>query len=289
MAEKRLSIFFFRLIPTRLLSRIFGLAAALPLPGPVMRRLIRWYSGKFGVIDEYVTPEKGFGSVNEFFTRELKPGSRPVDPSPDAVVSPVDARVDQYGKIDGATLIQAKGIRYTLDALIPSKESEKFRDGDFMTLYLSPGDYHRIHSPVQGTITGFYAIPGALFTVQEYMVRGLEGLFCKNERLITYIDSEVGPVAVCKIGAMNVGKMTLSYPVKSAGKASRVVTNRAFTRAGETIFSGEERIRVRAGDELGRFNLGSTVILLFGKNAVRFADFALGSRVKVGGMIGKKI
>lgn len=262
-------------MPTGLLSRCFGYAARFPLPAFLLDRIIHWYSARFGVkTDEIDHPAGGFGSLDAFFTRKLKPGVHVVDKGRTSIVSPVDARVDQCGEIDGGTVFQAKGIGYALTDLIPSDYHRNFIDGSFMTLYLSPGDYHRIHSPVAGEVTGYFALPGRLLTVQDYMVRGVPGLFARNERLISYIESAGGPIAVVKVGAMNVGRITVCY--------DGVVTNRAFRRRVEHFYPERARPRVEKGGELGAFHLGSTIVLLFAKGAARLEAFETGARVRVG-------
>lgn len=276
MARNRnLAIFLFTIIPTGLLSRLFGHIARIPLPGIVLNPVIRWYSKKFGVnTGEILLPEGSFRTLDAFFTRQLRDGARPVDNDPRSIVSPVDARVDMFGDIGDATILQAKGVDYSLKDLIPSDFHRHFIDGSFLTLYLSPGDYHRIHSPVSGDIAGYFAVPGRLLTVQDYMVRGYRGLFAKNERLISYIRTSRGMVAVCKIGAMNVGRITLSY--------SNVVTNCTFRKKEERLYPEGSMPRIEKGGELGIFHLGSTVILLFPKNAARFEKLMPGTKVVMG-------
>ena len=278
MKNKNLSIFIFKIIPKSLLSRIFGYIALIPIPVFLMGKLIKWYSGKFGVKNEYIIPEKGFKNFNDFFTRKLKPGIHKIDTSTLSIVSPVDARIDQYGAIDGSYIIQAKGINYSVYDLVPSETSNFFTGGSFMTLYLSPGDYHRIHSPVDGKIIGYFNIPGKLFTVQEYMVNGLNGLFNLNERLISYIKTNRGLVGVCKVGAMNVGKISLSY--------DSIITNKAIRSKNEFFYPETDQKEIKKGDELGIFNLGSTIILLFEKNMIKFDNFTPGTNIRLGEKIG---
>ncbi len=279
MSDRKLSIFLFRIIPTNLLSRIFGIITDIPFPGFILNRVIDWYCNKFSVKkDEMLIPDEGFRTLDKFFTRALKPGVIIPDNSPDAIVSPVDARIDQFGKIETDSIMQAKGLDYTLKDLLPSSFAENFINGSFITLYLSPGDYHRIHSPVKGIVTGYNYIPGKLFTVQEYMAKGLPGLFSKNERLITYMDSSAGRIAVCKIGAMNVGRISHSF--------SDVVTNKTFRKKKEILFNKGNTSPVNAGDELGIFHLGSTVIILFERDSIEFSDFTEGNTVRVGQRIG---
>ena len=279
MRNRPFSLFAYRLLPKSLMSRIFGHLARLPLPRPLLKSVISWYSTKYGVIGEYITPAGGFRTLDEFFTRKMQDGTHPVDGSAGCVVSPVDARIDRYGDINDTTIIQAKGVDYSVRDLIPSDTYRKFLWGSFMTLYLSPGDYHRIHSPVTGDISGYFTIPGTLYTVQEWMVNGLRNLFIKNERLVSYIECPAGVVGVCKVGALNVGRITLSY--------RDIVTNRAFRRLEEKQFVQNERIPVSAGDELGAFHLGSTIILLFQKGAVSFNDFSPGAKIRMGERIGR--
>jgi len=244
-----------------------------------MKRIIAWYSVKYGVnIEEAEIPAAGFKNLNKFFTRELKNGARKIDADKRSVVATTDSRVDQYGDITDDSILQAKGVDYSLRELIPSIEAEKFINGKYITLYLSPGDYHRIHSPVSGNITGFFNIPGKLYTVQEFMVKGFKGLFAVNERLITYIETGNGSVAVCKIGAINVGKISLSY--------DHSVTNRFFRSKNERIYDEGKKPLIKKGDEIGIFNLGSTVIILFEKGMVEFSDLKDGQKVKMGEKIG---
>ena len=279
MKNTKLRILIFRILPKGFISRIFGYVSLLPLPQSVMKRVIAWYSVKYGVnLEEAEIPAEGFKNLNIFFTRRLKPGSRKIDDDRKSVVATTDSRVDQYGDITDDSILQAKGVDYSLRDLIPSIEAEKFINGKFITLYLSPGDYHRIHSPVSGRITGFFNIPGKLYTVQEFMVMGLKGLFAINERLITYIDTDFGAVAVCKIGAINVGKIALSY--------DHSVTNRFFRSKNEHIYTENKKPQIKKGDEIGIFNLGSTVIILFEKEMIDFSDLKYGQKVKMGEKIG---
>ncbi len=273
------SIVMYTLLPKGLISRLFGIITLIPLPFSLLKKIIRWYSNKYNVIDEYITPPNGFRSFDDFFTRELRADARKIDLSKNSVVSPVDARIDEFGPIHHSTILQAKGLTYELDELIPSENARAFIDGSFITLYLSPGDYHRIHSPVDGCITGFFHVPGKLFTVQDFMVKGLPGLFVKNERIISYITTDAGIVAVCKIGALNVGKITLAY--------NDIQSNRTFRRRRETIFDSASRVAVSRGDELGAFHLGSTVILLFQKGAINFDSLTKGGKITLGKKIGK--
>ncbi|MCP4131631.1 MAG: phosphatidylserine decarboxylase [bacterium] len=277
--KKTISIFIFKIIPQCFISRLFGSLTRIPFPRSFLNWIIEWYTRSFEIkTEEYITPEGGFKNFDMFFTRLLKKGVHKIDNSPKAIVSPVDARIDQYGKIEDRTLIQAKGLDYSLSDLVPSDSAQHFKDGHFMTLYLSPSDYHRIHSPVSGRITGYFNIPGRLFTVQEYMVKNLKNLFPRNERLISYVDSGSGMAGVCKVGALNVGRISISH--------GDIITNKTFRSRKEVLYPETERPEIAKGDELGIFHLGSTIILLFQKDMMTFDDIAIGTKVRMGERIG---
>ena len=268
-------VLFFKLIPKNFLSRIFGYITRIPLPSFAIEFVINYYCKVYKVNKSEIDyPKSGFKTFDQFFTRMLKKGIHKIDSKPDSVISPVDARIDQFGKINRSSLIQAKGIEYTVFDLIPSETAHKFIDGSFVTLYLSPADYHRIHSPVDGKITGYFAIPGKLFPVQEFIVKGINGLFTKNERLISYIKYKNKLTAICKIGAMNVGRISLSY--------SNVETNSWFRKRKEYFYAGNKQPAVKKGQEIGMFHLGSTIVLLFQKNTIKFTKINKGQKVRVG-------
>ncbi len=279
MKDAKIRILIFKILPKSFMSKIFGYVSLLPLPQGFMKKTITWYCRKYGVnLSEAEAPLTGYKNLNTFFTRKLKPDARIIDKDTDSIVATTDSRVDQYGDIVDDIIFQAKGVDYSLRELIPSVEAEKFINGKYITLYLSPGDYHRIHSPVTGAITGFFNIPGKLYTVQEFMVKGFRGLFAVNERLITYIQTKTGTVAVCKIGAFNVGKISLSYDLS--------VTNKFFRSKNEHIYNKDKCPSVKKGEEIGIFNLGSTVIILFEKGMMEFSNLKEGQKVKMGEKIG---
>ena len=272
-------VFMFKITPTCFLSRVFGFIARIPAPQEILGPILDWYCKKYNVnMKEYIIPREGFTTFDEFFTRQLKPKARTIATGAKTVVSPVDALVYEFGKINNTSIIQAKDIDFSLKDLVPSDMANKFRDGMFATLYLSPGDYHRIHSPVAGKIIGYFNIPGRLFTVQEYMVNQLRGLFSKNERLISYIQTTKSLVAVCKIGAMNVGRISINH--------ADIVTNKTFRTKKENFYDKGQIKNVKVGDEIGKFHLGSTIILLFPKNSVKFTGMKIGKKIKMGEKIG---
>jgi phosphatidylserine decarboxylase len=256
------------------LSRATGRLADLRLPPLALRPLLRLYVRAFGVdLAEAAEPLESFPSFNAFFTRRLREGARPVDEGPGVVVSPSDSRLSAIGPVppDGR-LEQVKGSTYSVEALLGSAEdAAAFRQGAHATLYLSPAMYHRVHAPVDGRIRGWRYVPGRLFPVNAAGARSVPGLFTRNERVAVLIDTDAhGPVAVVLVGAANVGRMTLAF--------ADLVTNRGRP-AGHVVPS--HPVAVRRGDELGAFNLGSTVVLLLADPALSPVPCA-GELVRVG-------
>jgi phosphatidylserine decarboxylase len=237
------------------LSRVTGRLSDLRLPRPLLVRAIRAYARAFAVdLAEAAAPVESHATFNEFFTRRLAEGRRPVARDAGVVVSPCDSRVSVIGQLppDGR-LEQVKGSSYSLQALVGSAEDARpFQSGAQATLYLSPAMYHRVHSPVDGRVSAWRYMPGRLFTVNRLGVRAVPGLFTRNERVCVFLETEAhGPVAVVLVGAANVGRISLAF--------SELVTN-CGARGGR--FTPDAPIAVRRGDELGAFNLGSTVVLL---------------------------
>lgn len=275
MANKAHMSRLYRYIPLRFMSGITGMISRIRFPRTILRRAIDLYSFLYSVnTAEMAVPPGGFATFNDFFTRKLAADARQVDADRRAVVSPVDGRIDQLGRIDRDGMVQAKGIGYSLRDLIPSESAEAYMDGDFITIYLSPGDYHRIHSPVDGAIAGYLHVPGRLLSVRESLVRSVPGLYTGNERVITYIRAKGGMVAVCMIGAANVGSIRLSCDAAA---------RKGFSRSpGESVYNAAEQKKVLRGDELGVFNLGSTVIVIFQKGSVRFTAESPGRKIRMG-------
>jgi phosphatidylserine decarboxylase len=270
-------IFFFHIIPKTFLSRIFG---AFALTGLSRSLMLEWFIKRFNInMSEVDVPDGGFSSMDAFFTRRLKPGVHAVDETPNALVSPVDARIAQFGPITGTRVMQAKDIDYLLADLIPNHMHHFFIDGSFVTLYLSPQDYHRIHAPVDGDVMGYLYVPGKLFPVAEFMTNGVHRLFCKNERLITFIQTPFGKCAVVKVGAMNVGRISVTY--------DGVMSNtRPFRKKQEHFYTAAMQPSFNRGDELGAFHLGSTVVLLFEKDMADFMILREGMRLRMGQKFG---
>jgi phosphatidylserine decarboxylase len=238
-----------------LLSRIAGQVSDLRLPRPLRVAAIRAYARAYGAdLSEAALPPEAYPSFNAFFTRRLRDGVRPVDTASGVVVAPCDSRLCAIGRIpDDGRLEQVKGESYGIDALVGSPEAAaRFRGGQHATLYLSPAMYHRVHSPVDGEVVAWRYVPGRLFPVNAAGVRSVPGLFTRNERVSVIVETQAhGPVAIVLVGAANVGRISLAF--------APLVTNRGHAQG---TFQPPAPIPIRRGDELGTFNLGSTVVLL---------------------------
>jgi phosphatidylserine decarboxylase len=240
-----------------LLSRVTGCLSDLRLPKAILVPAIRAYARAYGAdLAEAALPAAGYPSFNAFFTRRLREGARQVACGEGVVASPSDSRLSAIGPVpaDGR-LEQVKGSSYSIEALLGSAEdAAAFRSGVHATLYLSPAMYHRVHSPVDGRVQAWRHVPGRLFPVNPAGVRLVPGLFTRNERVAVFLDTEAhGPVAVVLVGAANVGRMSLAF--------TDLVTNTARARLAARVVPADPVV-LRRGDELGAFNLGSTVVLL---------------------------
>jgi phosphatidylserine decarboxylase len=218
-----------------------------------------------------------YASFNEFFTRSLRAETRPLEVDARAVVSPVDGTISECGDIDGEELLQAKGKRYTLSDLLAGQSwARRFAGGCFATIYLAPYNYHRIHMPLSGRLEGTWFVPGRLFSVNALTARCVPRLFARNERIVTLFDGEAGAFALVLVGALNVGSMATVWAGDITPATRRVVTQLP-----------PRNVKLEKGAELGRFNMGSTVILLFEPHRVRWrANLAAGATVRLGQTIG---
>jgi len=231
--------------------------------GAMTTRLIRWFVGKYDVnMDEAENPDiASYHSFNEFFTRALKPGVRPLANAD--FICPVDGRISQFGAIEDDQIFQAKGHKFSTTALVGGDRAlaEQFRHGSFANLYLSPRDYHRIHMPCDGKLTRMIYIPGELFSVNPTTARGIPGLFARNERVVCVFDTASGPFVMTLVGATIVGSMaTVWHGVVNPPRQPNIAE---WTYA-------DQNIVLKKGDELGRFLLGSTVVMLFPKDTLQF-------------------
>jgi phosphatidylserine decarboxylase len=263
-------------LPKRGLTAFAGRVASRER-GATTTRLVRWFVRKYGVdLSEAVESDAArYASFNDFFTRALKEGARPIADAD--LVCPVDGTISQFGRIEHDQILQAKGHRYSTTALVGGDHAlaEGFHDGSFATLYLSPKDYHRIHMPCNGTLVRMIHVPGALFSVNPTTARGVPGLFARNERVVCVFESErVGTFVLTLVGATIVGSMATVW--HGAVNPPRV------RRVREWHYP-ERAITLRQGEEMGRFMLGSTVVLLFPKNGLRFsASWRPGKQVRLG-------
>jgi phosphatidylserine decarboxylase len=218
-----------------------------------------------------------YASFNEFFTRALRPGTRPIAAGAADIASPVDGTVSECGSIDGGSLLQAKGRHYTVAELLAEQEwARRFEDGSFATIYLAPFNYHRIHMPLRGRLLDTVYVPGRLFSVNGETAQHVPRLFARNERVLTLFDGDFGQFALVLVGALNVGSIATVWAGSVTPAVRRVVTH-----------VPAPRVVLDKGVELGRFNMGSTVILLFEANRVRWHPLLrAGAAVQLGQAIG---
>ena len=281
--SKPLKVRMQNLLPHHLLSSlVYKLARSglVPLKNILIRAFIRVYGVDMSVTEQ--PDADGYPDFNSFFTRALKPGARPVDPSPDAVVSPVDGIISQVGHIRHGYLLQAKGMQYTaLDLLGNDPDAAlRFSKGAFITLYLSPGDYHRVHMPLARALEKMTYVPGRLFSVNPATTENLDRLFARNERIVSRFNTPHGQMAVIMVGALFVGSMETAW----AGQVTPAQDRSLSTWSYEHL---KDPVRLAKGAEMGRFNMGSTVILLFEKERVQWREeLQPGDRVELGQKLG---
>jgi phosphatidylserine decarboxylase len=281
--RERMAVDILRWTPKGTFSRVVGQLARLPVPRPLRRPIYGGFARTVGAdLSQIDGPLEQFERFDDFFTRPLAAGLRPVDEGENTIVSPVDGVVSETGLAEGGRLIQCKGLDYTVRGLLADPiEARSFEGGAYATLYLAPRDYHRIHAPVAGKITGYRHVPGAFFPVNPLSVRNISGLFSINERLVTYLQTEVGRVAVVKVAATGVGHITVSYD-------RGVNTHRSGSAGRHGWMQRYASPRpIARGAELGMFHLGSTVILLFEPGRVKL-ELERGQTVRVGQRIGKR-
>jgi len=250
-----------RYVPKNHLSYLVGHLVHVRLPGSMSSMVIRSFARKYRVnLDEAAEPVEHYRSLGEFFTRDLRPGARPVE---GAFVSPVDARLREWGTIQDGLIPQVKGKTYRLDEFLGRDDiAPTFEGGLFFNFYLSPKDYHHIHSPVRGLVARSLHIPGHLWPVNDWSLGAIDNLFSVNERVVTYLKSRFGVIAVVMIGATNVGKMTVTYDSFVTNVPPRERATRRRDYASPVVLN--------AGDRLGTFHMGSSVVVLVRRGV--FAD-----------------
>jgi len=264
------------------LSKLAGQLADSKHP-LIKNRFIHWFINQYKVnmAEALIEQPEAYASFNDFFTRALKPGLRPVDQCQDSIVSPVDGTVSQIGRIQDTDIFQAKGQKFNLTALLGgnSNRAKPFRNGQFATIYLSPKDYHRIHMPITGTLKETVYIPGKLFSVNPATAERVPALFARNERLAALFETELGPMAVVLVGAMIVASIDTVWAGLIKRKSGQPVV---------TCFNKDNGIRLKKGDELGRFKLGSTVVLCFPQNSMSWLNILKAeSTLQMGKTIGQ--
>lgn len=264
------------ILPKNDLSYWVGRLVHRKFPGPIGRKLVAGFAKAYNLnMDEAEYPLSHYQSVGELFTRKLKPGARPVGAG---VVHPADAVITQAGRIDSGKIIQAKGKSYGIAELLRSSHwAEKFHNGTFLTYYLCPTDYHRVHAPIAGEVKWSSHIPGELWPVNNWSVEAIADLFTVNERVAFTIESGSKSAALVMVAATNVGNITISFDEKIR------------TNAREPELAPRERnynppITIKKGDEVGIFHLGSTVIMLYEEGLVSeaVAQSFVGRAVKLG-------
>lgn len=264
------------LLPKHFITRAVGKLAAAKL-GFVTKGLIKLFikQYKINMTEAKNSDPASYETFNDFFTRELQEGIRPIDQDEKTLCYPADARVSQAGEIHDGQLIQAKGQTYSAFELLGGDEdlAEHFKQGNFATLYLSPSDYHRVHMPCDATLKQMIYVPGELFSVNPLTAQNVPNLFARNERVVCIFDTEFGLMAQVLVGATIVGSMETTWAGTITPPVGKSIHRWDYPS------EGEEAIRFKKGDEMGRFKLGSTVINLFVKDAIRFSENTLAGNI----------
>lgn len=265
-----------QLVPQQKLSKVAGRLAASRHPY-VKRTFIRSFAKAYNVsLDEYERQSlNAYESFNDFFTRELKEDARPIDTTADGIVSPADGVISQLGQINDHKMLQAKGRHYDVGQLLADSEDGRyFADGSFATVYLAPSNYHRVHMPFAGTLTKTRYVPGTLFSVNNTTAANVPDLFARNERLVCLFDTQYGKAAVVMVGAMIVA----GIETVATGKIART----------DDVQESDHDMRFEKGEELGRFYLGSTAIVILPKAAKADWESTMqaDSFVKMGQLLG---
>jgi phosphatidylserine decarboxylase len=266
-------------IPHHALSRLVGLFAACKY-APFKNRLIDWFIQRYGVNmqEALETNPHSYSDFNHFFTRALRPDARPI--APEGIICPVDGAISQLGDIRNGRIFQAKGMDYSLQELLGGSESltTEFMGGKFATLYLAPKDYHRIHMPIDGTLQSMIHVPGRLFSVNAKTTDNVPRLFARNERVIAIFSTELGPMAIILVGAMIVASIHTVWHGQVTPPESECIS---------TWHYDSDTIQLPRAAEMGHFQLGSTAIVLFPKDAMAWLEtLQPGQDVRLGQMMG---
>lgn len=261
MIKNKLYILLQKIVPQHLLSLFAGFIANCHWPW-VKNSFIHWFIRRYQVdMSAAIQPDPSqYPTFNSFFTRHLKPELRPIDQDPNSIVSPVDGIISQAGSLQMTRIIQAKGFDYDLLSLLGGNNdrAQPFLNGNFVTLYLAPKDYHRVHMPISGQLKEMTYIPGNLFSVNSITANHIPHLFSRNERVVCIFETPIGQMAMILVGAMIVASINTAW----AGKITPPRQQKIQT------WSYHDKIMLNRADEMGYFELGSTVILLFEPNRI---------------------
>jgi phosphatidylserine decarboxylase len=273
----------FYVLPHHAISRVVHAATRWRTPW-WKNALTSWFVRQYKVdLSEAVeTDPRAYPSFNAFFTRALRPDARPLPEDAEAIVSPADGTISAIGPIEGGTLVQAKGRTFTVRELLGGDETlaSRFQGGQFATVYLSPADYHRVHMPAAGRLREMIHVPGRLFGVAAFSVRAIDRLFARNERMVAVFDTARGPMAVVMVGAINVSSIETVW----AGE----VTPPRGRQIRRWFYRGSDARSFQRGAELGRFNMGSTAIVLFGPEQMDWLpELMADQKVRMGQALGR--
>jgi phosphatidylserine decarboxylase len=274
-----------RLAPTRVLSSVIGWSARRHLPGALGRSLVGAYARAYGLSTaEAEHPLAHYPTLQALFTRRLAPGARRMPDDAGAVVAPSDGTICEAGIAREGTLLEAKGSAFTLSQLLADEDlAARLTGGPYVVIYLSPRDYHRVHFPLGGKVVAWRHIPGKLFPVGPRSVRRECGLFARNERFVTVVDSPGGRYAVVMVAAVGVGHVTATYDPEVATHEG------GFSKKGVRHKVFETPIPIERGQELGVFNLGSTTVTIFEPGRVQLAPLSSDSPVVMGSSVGRVV
>lgn len=271
-----------RLVPKHAVSRVAGHLASATLPRALRGTIVGGFARATGVdLAEVPAPLESYASIQDFFTRELRPGARPIDPAADAVVAPCDGFWGSAGPIEGGTLLQVKGRPYSLAALLGSAaDAATFEGGVYATFYLAPRNYHRFHASCACRVARARYLPGTLWPVNRVGVEGIDGLFASNERLCAFMEVGAGALPLCMVavGATMVGKVRVTF--------DDLTTNVGVRSPVERLYAAPDH-RLGKGEEWGRFEFGSTIVLVAAPGTLQLEVQEPGAELRLGRRIGR--
>lgn len=275
--KDKLFIAFQYIIPQHLLSRMAGWLGETSITW-IKNPFSNWFVQQFGVnmSEAVIEDPTAYKSFNDFFTRALKDGARPIDTDANSIVSPADGAISQLGDIKNGRIFQAKGQDFSLTELLGGDldTAKPFMGGKFATVYLSPKDYHRVHMPISGKLKTMVHVPGDLFSVNTTTAENVPRLFARNERTVCIFDTEIGPMAVVLVGAMIVASIETVWAGQTTPLKREIKT---------THYPQNDKIELQKGEEMGRFKLGSTAVVLFAKDVMDWDDsYQAGSATVMG-------